>query len=637
MRFYKLLLALPMLAVVFAMDANAATYNCWQTYLPGQADRGANEYLFLNAKSEDYNAASSSCSHCKGKALVCGHKSGSFLGIGGGIGGDGCYTGAKVIVDGTYTWKDTQSTGRTVFECDRNGGNEWYHAGSSMLVNFGNCADSSNYKKGDKYERMFEDGGREYYCIYSRIKKAGAGKACIAQWNDAFCYMTKNQSSCYAKKLGYDKQNDTCTCKNKDEIYRDGKCVGDPRKEEQKCARIGGDWRGEICYCPAGEYYDETDKHCKAKNECKGNSICNSQVIVLSDIGNTNVSVHGGNVSDSGNSSNTNSNENNNNSKNTNGNAEGGLAGSSCTAAQKNTYQIVPCTEAATIGIDTTGAMECFKECDGQNWLYFKASCNEAAGYKCEKRTVGSGFGCQSCTKGGKSAGGKSGGSGSGGSSCLNRPTAEGRACCRAGKETTFKYNVCACVDTTKEWKYTEGAEYGQCVTKGSTEVVNPCDAICTNYVSIVVDNCAMQKVNNYANVITQITQQCANRANCNAGTVGQLVNQIEVAVASCANQPVEPEKPQIDEKRLAAAVEAIDKYRSGLDVSVWKDKEGNFNTARLVSDSIAGVVLGTAGGLITSSVVKKNQVKSGFEDVVCTIGGQTVGSYGDEISVGIQ
>lgn len=72
-------------------------------------------------------------------------------------------------------------------------------------------------------------------------------------------------------------------------------------------------------------------------------------------------------------------------------------------------------------------------------------------------------------------------------------------------------------------------------------------------------------------------------------------------------------------------------------DVSVWKNKEGEFNTARLASDSIAGVVLGTAGGLITSNVVKKSQVKSGFEDVQCTIGGQKVADWGDEFTVGIQ
>ncbi|MBQ3785569.1 MAG: hypothetical protein II843_04225, partial [Alphaproteobacteria bacterium] len=78
-------------------------------------------------------------------------------------------------------------------------------------------------------------------------------------------------------------------------------------------------------------------------------------------------------------------------------------------------------------------------------------------------------------------------------------------------------------------------------------------------------------------------------------------------------------------------------KYVDGLDVSVWKNADGEFNGARLASDSIAGVVLGTAGGIITSNVVKKNQLKSGFEDIVCTINGQEVGSYGDEIIVGVR
>lgn len=70
---------------------------------------------------------------------------------------------------------------------------------------------------------------------------------------------------------------------------------------------------------------------------------------------------------------------------------------------------------------------------------------------------------------------------------------------------------------------------------------------------------------------------------------------------------------------------------------SVWKTADGGFNYARLASDSIAGVVLGTAGGLITSKVVKKNQLKRGFENVSCTIGGQSVASYGDEFTVGFQ
>ena len=80
-----------------------------------------------------------------------------------------------------------------------------------------------------------------------------------------------------------------------------------------------------------------------------------------------------------------------------------------------------------------------------------------------------------------------------------------------------------------------------------------------------------------------------------------------------------------------------INTLKSGLSTSVWKNKDGNFNTSRLVSDSVAGVVLGTAGGLITSNVIKKNQIKGGFEDISCTVRGQVVAGYGDEFQVGIQ
>lgn len=88
---------------------------------------------------------------------------------------------------------------------------------------------------------------------------------------------------------------------------------------------------------------------------------------------------------------------------------------------------------------------------------------------------------------------------------------------------------------------------------------------------------------------------------------------------------------------RIKTASKTLDEIRAGFDVSVWKDKEGKFNTSRLVSDSVAGVVLGTAGGLITSNVVKKNQVENGFEDIQCTVGGQVVANWGDEFRVGIQ
>ncbi len=95
----------------------------------------------------------------------------------------------------------------------------------------------------------------------------------------------------------------------------------------------------------------------------------------------------------------------------------------------------------------------------------------------------------------------------------------------------------------------------------------------------------------------------------------------------------------QVDYSEEHAAILSASKILSdmsaGFDVTVWKDEDGKFNTARLASDSVAGVVLGTVGGLVTSNVVKKNQVENGFEDIKCVIGGQTVADWGDEFRVG--
>lgn len=95
--------------------------------------------------------------------------------------------------------------------------------------------------------------------------------------------------------------------------------------------------------------------------------------------------------------------------------------------------------------------------------------------------------------------------------------------------------------------------------------------------------------------------------------------------------------KVTTSKRRIDNAISDLNMIAGDLDASVWKNEEGKFNTARLASDSIAGVVLGTAGGLITSSVMKKAQVEDGFEDINCNIGGQTVAGWGDEFQVGIR
>ena len=101
----------------------------------------------------------------------------------------------------------------------------------------------------------------------------------------------------------------------------------------------------------------------------------------------------------------------------------------------------------------------------------------------------------------------------------------------------------------------------------------------------------------------------------------------------------IDSEKLSAAKKRISATSEWLKTKWKAFedDRTVWKNKEGKFNTARLASDSIAGVVLGTAGGLITSNIVKKNQVKKGFDDISCTIGGQYVADWDDEFVVGVK
>lgn len=67
---------------------------------------------------------------------------------------------------------------------------------------------------------------------------------------------------------------------------------------------------------------------------------------------------------------------------------------------------------------------------------------------------------------------------------------------------------------------------------------------------------------------------------------------------------------------------------------SVWKTADGSFNTARLASDLTAGVVLGTVGGVVSGVLIKKNQLKHGYESLRCTLGGQNIADWGDEFSV---
>ena len=122
----------------------------------------------------------------------------------------------------------------------------------------------------------------------------------------------------------------------------------------------------------------------------------------------------------------------------------------------------------------------------------------------------------------------------------------------------------------------------------------------------------------------------------CECTTAGYVVNE---AGTQCVKGDalIKTEGQAASRTKIISLYKKLNGMSNDFKVSVWKDAEGNFNTARLASDSIAAVVLGTTGALVTSNIVKKNQVSSGFEDINCQIGGQTVAGWGDEFSVGMQ
>lgn len=110
------------------------------------------------------------------------------------------------------------------------------------------------------------------------------------------------------------------------------------------------------------------------------------------------------------------------------------------------------------------------------------------------------------------------------------------------------------------------------------------------------------------------------------------------VSSTTSINVNYDDSKLQAQQKitEIGLIVSELKRMNGEFDRSHWKTASGNFNGARLASDSIAGVVLGTAGGLITSNVIKKNQIRGGFEDLQCVIGGQVVANYNDEFTTRI-
>ena len=215
--------------------------------------------------------------------------------------------------------------------------------------------------------------------------------------------------------------------------------------------------------------------------------------------------------------------------------------------------------------------------------------------------------------------------------------TWSGNGCkCDAAKNLRLYNDACVCTDNNYE------RDGDKCVLTDPAQQQKDCKAAASTGAYWEDNKCKCENPqHDWRNKKCQLK---ADIAECNKITGAHWVN--NECKCTDANMEINDEQTKCVLSATFTATQTVNSIYSQLtsihnefrdDVSVWKNADGNFNTARLASDSIAGVVLGTAGGLITSSVVKKNQVENGFEDIKCTIGGQNVAEWGDQFRVGIQ
>ena len=248
---------------------------------------------------------------------------------------------------------------------------------------------------------------------------------------------------------------------------------------------------------------------------------------------------------------------------------------------------------------------------------------------KCEKGyEPAEGFtnSCGCVAKNGAGNGG--GGNGGGVKSCMSRKTMEGIECCR--KDGSYHWigddysGVCKCPSKfPSDYVFRQEGNVWDCFPPKPAEEPDAPKITCDGNTGAYLVNGACQCSSAESRLVMNGNYGYCACIDQNKEMVNGVCSYRQTYIASL-------------EKTIRETRGRLDSIMGGFKESVWKDADGNFNTARLASDSIAGVVLGTTGGLVTAKLVKKNQLKKGFEAIQCSIGGQSIGDYGDEVVVGL-
>ena len=573
-------------------------------------------------------------------------------------------------------WKNTNhltAGSATVYECDDRGGAGFSGCGGGAIVDMpaGHVWKGQVINKAVSYQCYTTDGGNNYYALIANRYYASddqwvpvAEAVCTTQWGNLVVgsvYNDKTETDCsglemtepnrsFVKKWRVScKKGPRLVCEPQECIEgykaKDGRC-----EETKKCKKIGDliDEKRPCSDYTNGTFSDETRRRqvltgdmcltvCLRDNAT--DELTSRAVIYSCPFGTTGVyhgddffakyktptpfnyyqeCVSGGSDTDQ------------------NGKCEEGKekATKSITVTSVCTGELCePIVAGRCYDKEFLKCMEAVDRGEAANWNGKTCNCGDKQ--KWDKKTY-------SCTAKGKTC-----------EELHPNASAERLACCRAGGATTWSGSetsgTCSC-KYGKEWTYTQGARTGQCVDK-NVSVVPGEESDC--YYTFNVDiNCSNGTKYTAGERVKLTKEQAAQFGGCDATaariqSVEDIIEKTKKEYKAAANlmllicgsssASVQPNGPSATE--LSDATSTLESFvsRASSEASVWKDADGNFNTARLASDLTAGVVLGTVGGVVSGVVIKKKQVEKGFDALHCTVGGQKVADWGDTFKVGLQ
>lgn len=575
---------------------DGAHYNC-RMYDTGST-AGYNEYLRFDSQSSKY-------------ALYCSHDNIW-----------GCHDNAAVVSVGTAYNDGSNYSGLNIWQCYAGFGRDdrWIRSTSSSGIAY--CAGSDeDFSNRNLTSLGHVDGsGMEYFCATDAYFEQAGTKYCIDQvslGNGKACQMKTCES-----KFGGDTNAVNC-CR----WTRAGKARWNPAARMCSCTENGFSWNEASGQCVQG-----------------GNG--------------------GGNNGDGGNgdlNANLNQNQNQNQNLNNASSSSGVIVNvtniiNSCINEENNPTTCRQMHEEPDCERDYAGFPELIACCIHQkvHLTTFTAGrscqCLEAdKEWDSEART------CMKKTK----------------KQQQNRQTCEERfsayparlACCKAGQDTYWEGDLvngkCICGAPSgpnarrpngKVWTW-NGGTTGYCADPTNpVNPVNPVDPVTPvdpnpqpeyvecNYTFTAKVRC---KDGTKLDAMTNKTFTFAKGGSVIKGADGacQAVGMIDIAMM-LKNQFCQSHQGLYDGPDDAAVEAAKSSLQSFFQTaqstaSVWKNADGQFNTARLASDATAGVVLGTVGGIVSAKVIKKKQLEKGYDALNCTIGGQKIADWGDEFQVG--